>query len=150
MNNLREPLTSWSFGATDETALGAYTEELVKFAQECLKSPGEKSALIACRATRNIWDTAEGMIYENIPLNPEQLAKSIEGIRFGVDAVSQMDLTGMDSHKAGHVAQMIAAMKERHEDLTVLLNDGKMAFINRLRSSRRIVDRAPKEAPLGI
>jgi hypothetical protein len=133
----KEPLTSCSFEAENETALRAYTEELFEFALECKTKPGEESVRKACGAARHVWDTAEGMMHANIYINPEQLAKSIEGIGLCIEAISQMQLPATTPPNVDeHISQMKTAMIERRDELNVLLKEGKMAFIHRLRAGR--------------
>ena len=133
MNTLTEPLTAWSFDTEDETALKRYVDQSSIFAAECREHPGEQAALKACGATRHIWDTVEGIAQGDAPIVPQLLQTAIEGIELCIQAVSRMPMPAdTPADVRGHLHQMTTAMTERRDDLTVLLNEGKMAFISRL------------------
>jgi hypothetical protein len=132
-----QPLTAWSFEGEDETALTRYIEELFVFAPECSEHPGEESVAKACGAARHVWDTAEGMIHANVPIDPDLLTRAIYGIGKCIEAASQMRMPpAISEDVANHIRQMISAMGERRDDLSVLLKEGKMSFLHRLRASR--------------
>lgn len=137
VSTLQRPLTTWSFETEDETVLCRYADELFIFSRECAEHPDEESALKACGATRHVWDTAEGISHVDAPIDPDLLTRVIQGIELCIQAVSQMQLPPETSPRvAEHVHEMIMAMTERRDDLSVLLKEGRMAFLHRLRASR--------------
>jgi hypothetical protein len=134
MSSLVQPLTAWSFEAEDETALRAYGDELSAFAQECRDNPGEEAAMKACGASRNVWNTVEGMLHANASVNNQLLADLIQGIESCIEAVSQMPLLPqVPPRVSDHIREIITAMTERRDDLVILMNEGRMAFLERFR-----------------
>lgn len=139
MRTLQHPLTSWSFETQDETALRSYADELFTFSRECKAHPGEESALKACGATRNVWNTAEGMTHVDVVPDPDLLARAIQGIELCIQEVSQMPLPLETSPRVvEHINEMTQTMRARCEDLSVLLKKGKMAFLHHLRANRPV------------
>lgn len=135
MNISTEPLTAWSFDTENETILKLYVDKLFQFAAECEEHPGEQAVLRACGMTRHVWDTAEGLTQRDAPISPRLLEEAIRGINLCIQVVSQMQMpveTPLDVIK--HVHEMTTAMTERRDDLSVLLEKGKMAFIRRLQA----------------
>jgi len=137
MSTSKQPLTAWSFESDNETALSAFMDELFEFSRACVEKPGEESALNACSASRNVWDTVEGMTHDDITIDAQLLRRAIEGIERCVKAVSQMQLPPETPQTVTeHLRQMVDSMTERRDDLSALLTGGKLAFFGRLRANR--------------
>ena len=137
MNTLKHPLTGWSFEAEDEVALGHYTEELFLFARECEEHPSEELARKVCGAARHVWDTAEGMTQTDLSIAAPLLERALQGIDLCIKSVLKMQSsTEMPERTEQHIGDMIAAMTERRDDLQLLLDQGKNAFLRQLRARR--------------
>jgi hypothetical protein len=133
VNTQNEPLNGWSFKTDNETAFRSYTDEMYTFARECAEQPSEGSALNACGATRLVWETVEGMTLADVPIDRDLLVRAIQGIVLCIKAVSAIHIPAAPRIDQ-HLVDMTGAMTRRRDDLSVLLHEGKMAFIRRLKT----------------
>jgi hypothetical protein len=134
MNHPRRHLTAASFEVPNEAALRAYTDELFAASEECREHPGEETGLAVCRASRYVWDTVEGIIHTPSSLERALLRRAIQGIELGIQAVSAAkSAPGLSPQAMQHVGEVLEAMTERRDDLSVLLTQGEAVFSRRLR-----------------
>lgn len=137
MNTDSSTLRVWSIDAENEAAFRNYVNVLFECARACASEPEEEAAKKACGASRNVWDTAEGMLHSNLLIQPNLLAQAIEGIGECIKSVSEMNMpTDTPAAITEHLREMVHSMTERRDDLVVLLEKGKMGFMHRLREHR--------------
>jgi hypothetical protein len=93
------------------------------------EEPGEKNALPICRLTKRIWESIVGMLGEGVVIDGSQLTRAIEAIAAGGRSVDTVPLSPETPQEVtAHVKEMVKAMRERANELTILRDKGESAF----------------------